>query len=371
MQIASVEAIPVEIDIKQRGDGLGIGPYVGGHKTNEASDRLLVRLETEDGTIGWGETQPYPSKRAAVDVIENEIAPQVVGTSVWEIESLNNVLEFEYLEVTALVSGVEIAMLDALGKSLGAPLHQLLGGKLNDSVPVSFCIGILDPEESREYAAFAREKGFSVLKTKGGLDIDQDINRLTAMADELNGELDLRLDANQSLGFEDAVRVGARLEDAGVYLQYIEQPMRIDTPGSYARLRNRLQTPVAINEDAYVPRNLFQLASADAIDVAVVDLIPAGGVMATKQLAGVAGEAGISLTHHSAFDLGVKTAAVLHLDAATPEFNLAADRVNYTLEDDVLAERIPVEEGEMPVPTEPGLGVTVDEAKVEEYRVPL
>lgn len=147
--------------------------------------------------------------------------------------------------------------------------------------------------------------------------------------------------------------------------------MRIDTPGSYARLRNRLQTPVAVNEDAYVKRNLYQLASEDAIDVAVVDLLPAGGVMATKQLAGVAAESGISLAPHSSFDLGVKTAAVLHSDAATPEFNLAADRTNYTLENVVLEGRIEVSDGEMAVPTDPDLGVSVDEAKVEQYRVPL
>jgi len=93
--------------------------------------------------------------------------------------------------------------------------------------------------------------------------------------------------------------------------------------------------------------------------------------MATKQLAGVAAESGISMAHHSSFDLGVKTAAELHLDAVTPEFNLAADRTNYTLEDDVLEERIEVVDGKMPVPTAPGLGISVDEKKVEQYRVPV
>lgn len=321
--------------------------------------------------MGWGETSLSPSPAVAVDIVEDIIADEVVGRSVWELEYVVNAFEYPYLRITPLVSGVEMAMLDAFSKSLGAPLHQLLGGKLTDSVPVAYCIGILDPDESAEYAIDALDRGFGVLKTKSGLDADEDVARLKAMHAATNGRLDLRLDANQTWGFEEAVRVGARLEDAGVYLQYLEQPLRIDTPESYKRLRNRLTMPIAINEDAYFPRNFYHLIKEDAIDVAVLDLIPAGGIMATKQLAGLAAESGVSLSHHSSFEFGVKTAAVLHLTASTPEFNLAPDRVNYTLVDDIVTDRFDVTDGEMTVPTDPGLGISVDESTVADYRVSL
>lgn len=371
MQIASLEAIPVAIDIKPLGDDLGVAPYVAGYTVVEQAERLLVRLETEDGTVGWGETSLNPSPAVAVDIVEDVIADEVVGKAVWEIEHVIDAFEYPYIRITPFVSGVEMAMLDALGKSLGAPLHQLLGGKLSESISVAYCIGILDPDESADYAVDALDRGFDVLKTKGGLDTDEDVARMEAMHEATDGKLDLRLDANQTWGFEEAVRVGARLEDAGVYLQYLEQPLRVDTPGSYKRLRNRLTTPIAINEDAYFPYNFYQLLKEDAIDVAVLDLIPAGGVMATKQLAGLASESGVSLSHHSSFEFGVKTAAVLHLAASTPEFNLAPDRVNYTLTDDIVADRFDVTDGEMTVPTEPGLGVSVDEEMVADNRIPF
>ncbi|GAA0508194.1 L-alanine-DL-glutamate epimerase [Halorubrum aquaticum] len=371
MRIASLEAVPVSIDVKPLGDGLGVAPYVAGYTVVESAERLVIRLETEDGTVGWGETVTNPSPSVAVDLVEDVIAEEVVGRSVWEIERVVDAFEYPYMRITPLVSGVEMAMLDALGKCFDAPLHQLLGGKVTDSVPVAFCLGILDPEESAEQAAAALDRGFDVLKTKGGLDADEDVARMRAMHEATDGRLDLRLDANQTWGFEEAVRVGARLEDAGVYPQYLEQPIRIDTAGSYARLRNRLRTPIAVNEDAYFPYNLYELLKRDAIDVAVLDLIPAGGVMATKQLAGLAAESGVSLSHHSSFEFGIKTAAVLHLVASTPEFTLAPDRVNYALEDDVIADRFEVVDGEMTVPTEPGLGVDVDEEKVAEHRIPI
>jgi L-alanine-DL-glutamate epimerase-like enolase superfamily enzyme len=371
MQITSVEAIPVAIDVKPLNEELGVAPYVAGYTVVERAERLLIRLETEDGIVGWGETSMNPSPGVAIEIVEDVIAEEVVGRSVWEIENVVGAFEYPYMRITPLVAGVEMAMLDAFGKSLGVPLHQLLGGKTTDSVPVAYCLGILDPEESAEYAVEALDRGFEVLKTKGGLDDDKDVARLTSMHEATDGQLDFRLDGNQTWSFEDAVRIGARLEDAGVYLQYLEQPLRIDTGGSYSSLRNRLKTPIAINEDAYFPYNFYQLLKQDAIDVGVLDLIPAGGIMATKQLAGVASESGVSLSHHSSFEFGVKTAAVLHLAAATPEFNLAPDRVNYTLADDVINDRFGVDDGEMTVPTAPGLGVTVDESAVEEYRIPL
>lgn len=263
---------------------------------------------------------------------------------------------------------VEMAMWDALGKYLDTPVHRLIGGKCDNAVDVSYCVGILSPEESREHARRALDEGYSVLKTKGGLDWEKDIERMIAMDDEVDGELEFRIDPNQTWSFEEAVRVGARLEDAGVYLQYLEQPVRIDTFGTYEQLRSRIRQPLAVNEDTYFRRNLHHLLKIDAVNVAVIDLIPAGGILRAKELAALASNAGISVSHHNGFDLGVKQAAVLHTAATTPAINLPPDSVYYAWERDVLAERLALDDGRMPVPEGPGLGVEVDEAAVEDLR---
>ncbi|QLG61041.1 mandelate racemase/muconate lactonizing enzyme family protein [Halorarum salinum] len=368
MEVTDVDVIPVEMNVDSLEDG-GIAPYQGKFSSVERVERVLIRLCTETGIEGWGEIRPSPSVESTMGLLRNDVIPQVIGRSVWEIESFVSGFHYEYLDLNSYIAGVEMAMWDALGKHLDAPLHRLLGGKASDHVPVASTLGILSPERSRTYASMALDQGYDVLKLKAGRDWQTDVERVVAMHEEVDGNLEFRLDPNQGWTFEDAVRVGARLEDAGIYLQYLEQPVRIDTFGTYKRLRNRLSTPIGINEDAYFPRNLSHLLGEDAIDVAVVDLVPAGGILALKSQAAVAAEHGISVAHHDGFDLGIKKAAVLHAVASTTAINLAVDTVYPAWEDYLLENPLTVSEGTMAVPDGPGLGVSVDEGKLEQYRI--
>lgn len=166
-----------------------------------------------------------------------------------------------------------------------------------------------------------------------------------------------------------AVRVGAALEDSGIYLQYMEQPIRVNAHDSLATLRQRLRQPIAPNEDTYIPNNLRSLIEAGAMDVAVLDLTPAGGIAGLRQHAAIVEDAGIPYTHHCAFDLGVRTAAILHAVHGLPGFDLAPDTVYYGWEDDVVEEPFELSRGRMTVPDDPGLGVDVDPDAVAEYRL--
>lgn len=369
MHVTKVAAIPVEIGIKPRSEEFGVAPYVSGYMSQETTRRLVIRVETDEGIVGWGETTWGPGPSVAVPIVEDVIADEIVGEEVWAISNLLETFEYPYTRITPYVGGVEMALWDAFGKYLGEPIHKFFGGKQVEEVPVACCLGIVDPEESAEYARWARDQGFGLLKTKGGRDPDEDVERVAAMAEAVDGDLQFRLDGNQTVGFEDAVRVGAKLEDRGVYLQYYEQPLRIDNVGGYKRLRQRLRTPIAVNEDAYHARNLFQLVREDAIDVAVIDMVPMGGLLAASRGLGLVDDAGISVAHHSSFDLGIKTAAVLQFTAASPAVNLPPDRVNFTLEDDVVVDPIGVDAGAMAVPDDPGLGVSVSEDDVARYAV--
>jgi len=112
-------------------------------------------------------------------------------------------------------------------------------------VEFAFCLGILSPAESRAKAREAVDAGFSVLKTKAGRNWKQDVARIEAMHDEVDGALEFRLDPNQGWSLDQAVRVGAALEDSGIYLQYMEQPIRVNAHESLATLRKRLRQPIA------------------------------------------------------------------------------------------------------------------------------
>jgi len=390
MEVSSVETIPVEVPVRGRDEQLGIAPYVTGTSLEDlpealsfeealdaettslkAARKLLIRLETTDGTVGWGELK-VPSMELGQTIIEELIEPELVGRHLNSKEAF--VAEFDsfnsrfYVDLTAYLGVVEMAMWDAHGKALGKPVYELIGGAETDEVPVAFCLGLLSPEDSAKHAQQALDAGFSVLKTKGSRYWKTDVRRIKAIHDAVDGELELRLDPNQLWSIEDAVRVGAALEDAGIYIQYLEQPIRIDSAGTMKRLRQRLQTPIAVNEDAYFKRNIYQLGREDAIDAAVIDTIPAGGILGIKRLAGLAREMGISLAHHSNFDLGIKNAAKLHVWTSTPNFNLPIDSVYYALEGDVLNQRLEVSNGRMQLPSDPGLA-RVNSDRVDQYRI--
>lgn len=385
MEITHVEAHPVTMSVVSLEEG-GIAPYVTNHGQTDDVDRMLVEVETDEGITGWGEMRMFLSPEATRAIIEDGVAPWVVGRSPFEVETLRRQMFIEYTNVDMFFAPIEIACWDIVGKALEKPVYELLGGwtapgqtarvgspdrNSAADVPVAYCVGILPPEESRQHARKALEEGYPVLKTKAGRDWKQDVERIVAMDDEVDGHLEFRLDPNQGWRFDEAVRVGAALADAGVYVQYLEQPVRVDAHGTLAKLRERTTQPIGPNEDTYIEHNLLELIRRDALDVAVLDMTPAGGITAVRQLAGIAEAAGVPATHHCAFDLGVRTAAILHTVSSVPGFTLPPDSVYYAWEDDVLTEPLTIEDGAMPVPQDPGLGVEVDRAKLEEYRISL
>lgn len=385
MEIVELEAYAVNMPVISLDDG-GIAPYVTNHGQVEDVDRIIVRVETDEGITGWGEMRVFLSPSSTITILEDGIAPWVIGHSPFEVDALRRQMFIEYTNTDMFFAPVEIACWDIIGKALDKPIYELLGGwtapdptarmgepdhESVDAVDVAYCVGILSPEESREHARKALDEGFSVLKTKAGRDWKQDVERIIAMNDEVNGQLDFRLDPNQGWRFDEAIRVGSTLADAGVYLQYLEQPIRVDAHGTLAKLRERTGQPIGPNEDTYIVHNLREMIERDALDVAVVDMTPAGGIAAVRQLVGIAEDAGVPVAHHCAFDLGVRTAAIMHTVASVPGFNLPPDSTYYAWEDDILTERLEVQNGSIPVPDDPGLGVEVDEDKLQEYRIDI
>lgn len=386
MKITDIEAFAVNVPLVPFEDG-GIAPYVTNHNSLTDMDRVLVRVDTDVGISGWGEVRVFLTPEATVSIIEDGIRPHVLGQSPFELEKLRRQVFIEYANADMFFSPVEVACWDIVGKSLDKPVYELLGGwtapeqtevKHRDhqgeyhdrhEIELAYCLGILPVSESRNRAAEVAEMGYSVLKTKAGRDWKEDVQRITAMHDEVDGELEFRLDPNQGWTVDQAIRVGSRLADEGIYLQYMEQPIRVDAHKSLASLKTQTGQPMGPNEDTYISHNLRRLITAGAIDVAVVDLTPAGGITGIRQQAAIAEDAGIPLAHHCAFDLGIRTAAIAHAVHGIPGFTLPPDSVYYGWEDDVIADPFEITDGTLTVPQDPGLGIEVERDSIEEYRI--
>lgn len=385
MEITNVEAFSVNVKLLGLNEG-GVGPYVTNHNEVTDVDRVLVRVDTDEGVAGWGEMRTFLNPAVTVNILESGIAPIIEGYSPFDVESFRRLLFIEYTNADMFFSAIEIACWDIVGKVLDRPIFELLGGlnapnlterrkdvtyKTQQEVEIAYCLGILPPEESRLYARRALDEGYSVLKTKAGRDWQQDVERIIAMDDEVDGQLEFRLDPNQGWRFDEAVRVAGALTEAGIFVQYLEQPIRVDAHQTLATLRKRTPQPIAPNEDTYIAHNLRELIDRGALDVAVVDMTPVGGISGLRQLAAIAEDAGVPLVHHCAFDLGVRTAAIAHAVTGIPGFDLPPDCAYYTWADHVIEQPFTISNGRLPVRDEPGLGVNVDEEKLEELAGPV
>jgi len=381
IEITDVTTYPVRMPMTPLEEG-GLAPYVTNHNEVESFDRIVVKVETDEGITGWGEVRVLLGYDVMRSAIEDGIAPLVEGRSPFEVETFRRLLFIEYTSVDVFFAGVEMACWDIVGKTLDEPVYELLGGwtapgseqrrrepgeSSAEPVDLAYCLGILSPEESAARAREVADAGYTVLKTKAGRDWERDVERIAAMDEATGGDLDFRLDPNQGWRLDEAVRVGGALQDRGVYLEYMEQPIRVDAHDSLASLRKRTNQPIGPNEDTYIKYNVRELVDRGAMDVAVLDMTPLGGITGLRQAAGICEDANVPSTHHCAGDLGIRTAAILHAVSGIPGFELPIDTVYYAFEDDVIEDRFEIEDGQLSPPEEPGFGVSVDESKLREW----
>jgi L-alanine-DL-glutamate epimerase-like enolase superfamily enzyme len=359
MMITSIESFFVEVPQKWP-----IAPYHSRYRGQSSTKSILIRLETDTGLVGWGETpQVYLGEqltgREAV-----ALRPVLTGLDPTMIMAVYVDLK---LENTYIQSAVEMAMWDLTGKVYGLPLYRLLGGPYRKEIQLAACMGIQTYERAGEIARLYVEMGFSTLKTKAGRAPEEDLAMVRGVRDAVGDRLALRVDPNT--GYSPAVCAQLARDLEPYDLQYFEQPMPEDLIDDSARIRKGTTTPLALNESVTTPARVREILAKEAADFLLPDTHQCGGVWAAKLVAEVAASANVPCIVHCSHDLGPKTAAMLHLAASTPNFPLANDCTYYGLIDDVITHPFEIRRGKLTVPEAPGLGIEVDLAKVRRFQV--
>ena len=358
MKIKHLQAMRVRVPQKPP-----IAPYQNRYRADSGKEALLVRLEADNGLVGWGETPDDWINRTYEGTPEERLRAQVIGRDPHELEAW-------YAENTLgsyLASAVEMAFWDLIAQAAHQPLYQLLGGALRKKVELAACMGIRPYEEAKAIARGYVDQGFTTLKTKAGRDPAEDLEMVRGIRDGVGDRLRLRIDPNMGYAPDVAASLARDLEKYD--LEYLEQPMHSTLLAESARLRRRTTTPLALNESVTTPEVVMQILQLGAAAILLPDTHQCGGILAVKKIATLAHAAGVPCVFHCSHDLGIKTAAMLHVVASTPGFDLANDCTYYGLEDDILATPHVIERGYMAVPEGHGLGVRVDEGKLERFRV--
>jgi muconate cycloisomerase len=261
-----------------------------------------------------------------------------------------------------------------LGKSLNKPVYELLGGRVRESVRTKWSVsGATDPEKAVAIARGAVERGFTAMKVKVGLGPDDDVARVKAVRQAVGDQIKLGVDANGGWPTaEIAIATIRRLCDVAD-IAFAEQPVPAGDHEELAAVRRQVEVPVIADESLYTLADARALARTKACDVFSVYVGKAGGIGPAKQIADFALAEGIACTIGSNLELGVGSAAMLHLGlahAAILPDDFPCDIIGpHYYEDHIVQVGIALDCGRA-VPTAlPGLGIQLDEEKVAQYRV--
>ncbi|MFB7113081.1 glucarate dehydratase family protein [Streptomyces sp. NPDC056190] len=353
--------------------------------------RLIVEVVTADGITGYGETygdtkylelaRPLADRltgRRITDLnglfgLELAVDASRVENAV-DVGGLRGVQTADKLRLSVL-SGFEVACLDALGKALGLPVHALLGGKVRDFVEYSAYLfykwaghpegvdcekddwgAALDPAGVVEQARrFTERHGFTSFKLKGGVFPPQEeIAAVRALAEAFPGH-PLRLDPNGAWSVETSVEVARQLGDV---LEYLEDPA-LGTP-AMAEVAARTGVPLATNMCVTTFAEIKEAFTSNAVQVLLSDHHYWGGLRNTQHLAALCAAFGVGVSMHSNTHLGISLAAMTHVASTVPGLHHACDTHYPWQSEDVLTERLTFDGGRVAVPDGPGLGVELD-----------
>ena len=359
MRIVDYQVIPVAIPDPPLRNSTGVHePF---------AIRTLVRLTTDDGLTGWGETYGGAAMNSRLEAVRDT----VLGWDPFRTEALR-----QQIPEPRTFSPLEVACLDIAGQALNQPVYNLLGGLIRDPIEFSAYLfyhfdcptlgECLSPETMLAQAKrMVAQYGFRSLKLKGGvLPPDEEIETIRLMRREFGPDFRLRLDPNAIWSVETSIRVGEELQDD---LEYLEDPT--DGLQAMAQVRAAVEVPLSTNMCLVAFEHFPEAIRLGSVDVVLSDHHYWGGLRATQEMARICRTWGLGVSMHSNTHLGISLAAMLHAAAATPDLTYACDTHYVWIEEDLLdGPRPTFVDGKMGVFHSPGLGIRVDEDQVARMR---
>jgi galactonate dehydratase len=354
----------------------------------EMRNWVFVKVDTDEGLVGWGEATVEWKTRAVVGAVE-DFAVLLVGEDPRRVEHLWQMMYRQLffrpgmVEASAM-SGIEHALWDISGKALGVPVHALLGGHVRDTVRLYDHLGggemhsvyhTLGPEEARAKAAESIALGFDAIKLEvviprtGPLDGVEVLRHadavMAAVRDEVGDGVDLMVDMHGRASPAMAAQYFRVLEPYRPW--FFEEACPVEHPRSMAELARRTHVPLATGERLCTRHAFRELLELGAASVLQPDAVHCGGIAEMRRIAAMGEAYHASLAPHSSTG-PIGHAASLHVAFATPNFLIQETwRADVPWRFDVLSRALPFEGRTTQLPTAPGLGIEVDEAAAAKH----
>lgn len=340
-----------------------------------AQSYVIVELRLENGVEGIGEAATLGGPRWSEESVESikstidaYLAPALIGAPADRFEAARTRMDAAAKRNNAAKAAIESALFDAVGKTLGISAVQFLGGAVRESMPVLWTLASGDPtQEIEEAEKKLAARLHDTFKVKiGAQSPDADLARLRRLASALADRASLIVDANQAWDETTALRCLPVLAELGVRL--VEQPLPAWNLAGMARLRARSTVPLMADECVFSTHDMLDVARTGAADVVSLKLVKHGGLLATRDVATVAGAAGIGLYGGCLLESSIGAAAHLQVFAGLRDLAWGCEHFGpQILVDDLVEEPLRFADFRIHVPTRPGLGVTLDHDKLRRY----
>jgi len=368
MKIERVEIFGVAVPL--------IGEYKNAYLAKSVQKSAIVRITATGGLAGLGNIDPTPgySKEQTpehLDVLRNKLAPLLPGMDPTNVHRILERIEPAVPGYFDSKAAVEMACVDLSARAAGVPVYTYLGGAVKDRLLFNAWIGILPPEQAARETLAWKKRGFRSAKIKVGGNIEADRDRVAAVREAVGPDFQLRIDANAGYDADTSIRLARMVAPFG--LQLFEQPVPAEDIAGMARVRreaNAVGVPIMADESVLDHASLVRVIRMEAADIVKVKVMKQGGFLNTRRMIATAEAAGVRCVVGHGFGLGVNTMAEIMLAATSNNVIDGLECVGpLKTRDDIITRRIDLSHGSLALPEGPGLGVTLDDAKLVKYRL--
>lgn len=351
-----------------------VGEYKISHLSQSVQKSAVVRITATGGAIGLGNVDPVAgyseeSTEQTLVALETILAPLVIGLDPTNIHAVLHRMDGALPDYFDAKAAIEMACVDLTARALDVAVHTYLGGAVREQLLFNAWIGILSPEVAAAETAGWQKRGFRSAKIKVGGDIAADRDRVRAVREAVGPDFKLRIDANEGYDADTSIALARMV--APFDLQLFEQPVPADDLAGMARVRRESAgIPIMADESILDHASLIRVIQAGAADIVKVKVMKQGGIMHTLRMIATAEAAGIRCVLGHGFGLGINTMAEIMLAATSANVIDGIECVGpLKTSDDIVMHKLDLGAGSIALPPGPGLGVTLDQAKLERYRL--
>lgn len=355
MKITDIELGMLRVPLKT--------PFKTALRTVDTVEDVVVMIRTDTGHTGYGEAAATAvitgdTHGSIIEAIRHFIKPRLVGQDMANLNRLCALVQSSMERNSSAKAAVEIALYDLWAQLHDAPLYQMLGG--GDPVittDITISVDYIDKMVADSLSAL--DRGFESLKIKVGKDIGLDIERVKAIHAAVQGRALLRLDANQGWTAKQAVQAMRALEEAGVVLELLEQPVKAADIAGLKYVTDRVNTPVMADESVFNPSQVIDLIQQRAADIVNIKLMKTGGLSNAIRIADIAAIHGVPCMIGCMIESSISVAAAVHLAVAKSDVITKVDLDGPSLgQFDPVSGGVTFNESEISISDAPGLGIT-------------